>query len=115
MIWSRWMTPALIGALAMLSLALCDAAWAMRDGPYTPVPQAKPCQSYWDGAFWHRRVREHKDVVSYVATRFGVVALLKNGSGFMAYATEKGCVETTGLHPLQVRQIMSWMRKGWTA
>lgn len=115
MTWDRWMAPALGCALVLLTLALCPVAWAKRDGPYTPVPQEKPCQVYWDSAKAHRFVKADPNVVAYLASRHEVIAKFTDGSGIMVTHSPKGCLEVFRLSRSQVRDFLHWLSKGHDA
>lgn len=101
----------LVLCAGLFAFVLCPAAWALG----YPIPQEKPCQTYWDSARSHRLAKHHPAVVSYIADPHMVIAILKDGSGIMDTHDAKGCRVLHMLSKSQVRDFLHWMKPGRNA
>jgi hypothetical protein len=89
---------------AVMAVFLCSAP-ALSLG--FPIPQPKPCKTYFDGAYWHKKIANDPRTLAYIATPDFIIAKSKQGPGILIKPSKKGCLIIERLTALQVDKLLT--------
>lgn len=72
-----------------------------------PIPQPKPCKTYFDGAYWRKQIANDPRTLAYIATPDFIIAKSKQGPGILIKPSEKGCLIIQSLTSRQVDRLLT--------